>query len=233
LTLVEAPREPRTEDRPGHRGRRSDTEQRPIDAAGEMPEHSGDSQAETDGNIRADRPEGIRADEAKQRADPQRAENQSDEAPEQADGRSCEQRCPNTHATLTGRRDRASRAQQVDAEDEQRDADGEKEGIARDASGHETSDERSRHGGRGHPAKEAPVDSSAPDVLDRSGKRRDRGDADIRSGPGRRARRGKHHHGKPDVAEHQADETAGERREEAPQRDRYQEEGVQALEYPR
>jgi hypothetical protein len=49
----------------------------------------------------------------------------------------------------------------------------------------------------------------------------------------RRARRGKHHHGKPDVAEHQADETAGERREEAPQRDRYQEEGVQALEYPR
>jgi len=70
-------------------------------------------------------------------------------------------------------------------------------------------------------------------VLDRGGEGGDRGDADVRSSARRRARRGEDNDRKPDVAEHQADETAGERGDEAPECDRYEEEDVQPLEYPR
>jgi hypothetical protein len=70
-------------------------------------------------------------------------------------------------------------------------------------------------------------------VLDCGGQRRDRGDADVRSCACGRARGGDDDYGEPDVAEDQTDQTSGERRDEAPERDRYQQQGVQPLEYPR
>jgi hypothetical protein len=69
-------------------------------------------------------------------------------------------------------------------------------------------------------------------VLHCGGKSRDGGDSDVRSGTRRRARRRQDDYRQTDVAEHEADEAAGERGEKAPECDRYQEESVQPLEYP-
>ena len=69
--LVEASGESGAEDRPRHGGGRADREQGPVDAAGEVAEHSRDPEAEADRHIRPDGTERICADEAEQRADPQ------------------------------------------------------------------------------------------------------------------------------------------------------------------
>jgi hypothetical protein len=69
-------------------------------------------------------------------------------------------------------------------------------------------------------------------VLDCGGERRDRGDADVGSRSCRRARGCDDDYREPNVAEDQTDETPGERRDEAPQCDRYQQQNVQPLEYP-
>jgi hypothetical protein len=70
-------------------------------------------------------------------------------------------------------------------------------------------------------------------VLDCGGQRGDRGDPDVRSCACRRARGRYDDYWEPNVAEDQTDETSGERRDETPERDRYQQQGVQPLEYPR
>ena len=101
-----------------------------------------------------------------------------------------------------------SRTQKVDAEDDQRGADREQEGVARDAAGDEAADACSDHGRRRHPGEEPPVDASGPNVLDRGGERRDH------RAPG-------------------TDEGSGERGDEAPECDRYEQEDVQPVEYPR
>ena len=72
-------REARTEQRAWDRCRRADGEQRPVDATVQVPDNSGGAQAEPDRDVRADRAERVRADEAKQRADTKRAEDQADE----------------------------------------------------------------------------------------------------------------------------------------------------------
>jgi hypothetical protein len=50
-----------------------------------MAEDAGDAEAEAHGDIRPDRTERVAADEADQDADPQRPEDQSDEAAEKTD----------------------------------------------------------------------------------------------------------------------------------------------------
>jgi ribosome-binding factor A len=60
---------------------------------------------------------------------------------------------------------------------------------------------------------------------------RESGDTDVRARAGGRARGGQDDHRQPDISEHQTDQAAGERRNEAPKSDRDEEEGVQAVEY--
>ena len=197
-----------------------------------MAEDSGHPQAEADGHIRPDRPEGVRTDETQQCADAQRTEDQSDEAAEEADRSACEQRRSDPDPSLAHRFLPRSRTQEVDAEDEQRDADREQERVFRDTAGDQASDCGSHHRRWRHPGEEPPVDAPGPNVLDRGGQRRDSGHADVRPRAGRGTRSGEDQHGEPDVAEHQPDETACERGDETPESYRYEEESVQPVEYP-
>ena len=81
-------------------------------------------------------------------------------------------------------------------------------------------------------ARTVPVDPPCTNVGDRRRKGGEGRDADVRAGTGGRARRGENQHGKADVAQDEADESARECRNEAPQADGDEEESVQALEYP-
>jgi hypothetical protein len=197
-----------------------------------MAEDSGHPQAETDRHIRPDRPEGVRTDEAQQCADAQRTEDQSDEAAEEADRSACDERRSDTDPSLAHRFLRRSRTQEVDAEDEQRDADRKQECVSGNAAGDQAPDGSSHHRRWRHPGEEPPVDAPGPNVLDRGGQRRDSGHPDVRARARRRARSGEDQHGEPDVAEHEPDEAARERGDETPESNGYEEEGVQPVEYP-
>src|SRR5207247_7551548 len=115
------PGEPGAQDRPGNRGRGADGEQRPVDAARQVPEDAGDAEAEADRDVRPDGPEGIGADEPEQRADPERTEDQTDEAAEQSDQRTAEQRRLDAQVPVVVAVGVRSRTQQVYPENEQRD----------------------------------------------------------------------------------------------------------------
>ena len=67
---------------------------------------------------------------------------------------------------------------------------------------------------------------------DRCGKGRDSRDTDVRPGACCRARGRDDDHREPDVSQHEADEAARQRGDEAPQAHCDEEESVQALEYP-
>src|SRR5436190_16794938 len=127
----------------------------------------------------------------------------------------------------------AARSQEVEAEDQQRDADRPEQDVAGYLPREQPAEHRADDRRRGHPREDAPVDPARADVRDGCGQRRDRRDADVCPGSGGRARRGQHDHGQPDVPEHEPDETPGSSRDEAPERDKDEEQRVQAVEYRR
>ena len=89
-----------------------------------------------------------------------------------------------------------------------------------------------RSSSRCHPRKEAPVDPAGPNVGRGRGDGRDGRNTDVRAGTRRGAGGRQNEHGQPNVAEHEAHETARQRGHEAPEADCHEEESVQALEYP-
>jgi hypothetical protein len=134
LLLVKATRQPRAEQRAGDRRSSTDREQRPVDATAQMAEDAGDSEAEADGHVRTDGAKSVRPDEAKQRADAKGAENQADEAAEEPDHQPADD-CRG-RALGTGALSRAepARPEQVDPEDDERDADRKQERTSGDGS---------------------------------------------------------------------------------------------------
>src|SRR5262249_10971469 len=122
LTLLQPSREARADERAGNGCDRADGEQRPVDAAVEVSEDTGDTEAKPNGQVRPDGTKGVLADETKQRTDPQRAEDQADEAAQDADARAGREgggRVDVFSSSLPG----SARSEQVGPEDEQGDAD--------------------------------------------------------------------------------------------------------------
>jgi hypothetical protein len=97
--------------------------------------------------------------------------------------------------------------------------------------GRVTADEGADDRGRQHPADESPIDAAGADVPDRAGCRRDAGDGEIRAADGGRARAREQQDRQPDVAEHEPQEAARERDDEAPRADCCEGECVHSLEY--
>ena len=88
-----------------------------------MAENARDAEAEADRHVRSDGAKRIRTDEAKECTDAKRAEDQSDETTEQTDEEAADdsrRRALGAGAPSGGR---TARAQQVDPEDDERDAD--------------------------------------------------------------------------------------------------------------
>ena len=161
----------------------------------------------------------------------QRAEDQPDNAAEEADRRAGDDNRADTFVIpLAGRV--APRPQEVDAEQEQYGADHDQECVSGQRGGHGRARDNAEHRGGSHPGDEPPVDASCADVRDTRGRGRQAGDADVRAGASGRTGRSEDDHRQADVSEHQSDEAARERGEEAPEPDCDEDESVQPLEYP-
>jgi hypothetical protein len=76
------------EDRTGNRRCGAGGEQAPVDAGRYVSDNARRADAEADGHVRPDRCRGWLADVAQERREPERAQNQTDEATEEADHRS-------------------------------------------------------------------------------------------------------------------------------------------------
>ena len=234
MPLIETSREPRTEDRARDGGCRTDAEKRPVDTASQVSEQSGDTEAEPDGNVRADRPEGICSDETKERRKSQRPEDEPDESAQQSNHRTRHDRRTRTWRFLARRTLHGClRPDQIDPEGDERDADRDQQGIARHVGGDECAGECSCHRRRCHPGEQTPVDAACANVGQGRPECGSGRDPDVRAGSGRRARGRKNDDRKANVPQNQANQAARKRGGEAPDSDGDEEESVQSLEYLR
>jgi hypothetical protein len=119
--------------------------------------------------------------------------------------------------------------QQVKAERDEGRADNDPEGVCRQDRRRIPAGSRAGNRRDDHPSGQAPVDSSGPDMADRC-----RGGGHARDGDIRACCRGRRgascqKYGQPDVSQHEPEEAAGERHDEAPDAHPDQQQGVHRL----
>ena len=154
-----------------------------------MAEHPGDAEAEADRHVGADGAKRVSSNEAKQRADAKRTEDQPDETAEKADHRTGGDGRGRTHLAGRAAPGFPARAQQIDPERDERNAEHEEQRRSGYFARQQPAGRRAQHRRWRHPEEHPPVDAAGADMRDRRRQRCHCRDADVRPGSRRRARR--------------------------------------------